>query len=144
MFETKYFEPFNILIFNNVCSCKFLIFSCFPTMFLLTISDFNCNFRCNVYCVLVWFMLHTVLWLYSIMVNKYIEFFCNVDSFLYLEFLFYHIFYADNCHIADKKIFQGDWCSCWCEIYWSNVYDPCNSSKCIRWNSVHCTWTKCC
>ena len=42
------------------------------------------------------------------MVNKYIEFFCNVDSFLYLEFLFYHIFYADNCHIADKKIFPLD------------------------------------
>jgi len=76
--------------------------------------------------------------------NKCITFFCKVHICLHLKFVFSYILYADRCFVSDKKVFQGNWYSCWCKIHWSNVHDPCNSGKCIRWNSMHCTWTKCC
>jgi hypothetical protein len=72
---------------------------------------------------------------------RWVELFCNVDACLKFSKLKW--FLPTTVFISDKKIFQGDWCSCWREIYWSNIHDPRVSSKCFRRNFMHRTWTKC-
>jgi hypothetical protein len=74
---------------------------------------------------------------------RWFELFCNINIDACLKFSNLKGFLLTTVFISDEKIFQGDWCSCWREIYWSNIHDPRVSSKCFRRNFMHRTWTKC-
>lgn len=49
-----------------------------------------------------------------------------------------------TCFLIDQEVLQGVWGYNWCKIHRSYIHDPCMPCKCIRWNSLHCTRSKCC